>query len=71
MRVEHKLSEVLSEFARTVATDFEIQSFLDRLVRRIVDVLAITGAGVVLISPGEPPAFVAASDDAALRFEQL
>ncbi len=71
MPVEHKLSEVLSEFARTVATDFAIQSILDRLVRRIVDVLPITGAGVALISPGEPPAYFAASDDSALRFEQL
>ena len=68
---ETTLSEVLSEFARTMVTDFPIQSILDRLVERIVDVLPITAAGVTLIAPGGPPRYVAASDDSALRFEQL
>ncbi|MDQ1585371.1 MAG: hypothetical protein QOH80_736 [Actinomycetota bacterium] len=68
---EDKLSAVLSEFARTMVTDFRIQSILDRLVERIVDVLPITGAGVTLISPGIAPQYVAASDEAALRFERL
>ena len=65
------LSEVLSEFARTLVTDFPIQSILDHLVGRIVDVLPITAAGVTLISPGSGPQYVAASDPSALRFEQL
>lgn len=68
---EHSLSSVLSEFARTMLTDFRIQSILDRLVERIVEVLSVTGAGVTLISPGTAPHYVAASDDAALRFERL
>jgi diguanylate cyclase (GGDEF)-like protein len=68
---EQQLSEVLSEFARTMVTDFPIQGILDHLVKRIVDVLPITGAGVTLISPGSSPHYIAASDDAALRFEQL
>jgi len=68
---EATLSEVLSEFARTMVTDFPIQSILDRLVERIVDVLPITAAGVTLIAPGEFPRYVAASDAAALRFERL
>jgi diguanylate cyclase (GGDEF)-like protein len=68
---EDKLSTVLSEFARTVITDFPIQGILDHLVKRIVDVLPITSAGVTLISSGEAPRYIAASDDSALRFERL
>lgn len=69
--LEHRLSQVLSEFARTLVTDFPIQSILDHLVERIVEVLPISAAGVTLISPGADPHYVAASDAAALRFEQL
>ena len=52
-------------------TDFPIQAILDRLVGRIVDVLPISGAGVTLIAPGVDPQYIAASDEAALRFERL
>ena len=69
--VETKLSSVLAEFARTMVTDFTIQTILDHLVVRIVDVLPIDAAGVTLIAPGEAPLYVAASDDAARLFEQL
>ena len=62
---------VLSEFARTMATDFPIQGILDHLVQRIVDILPISGAGVTLIAPGTQPRYVAASNDAALIFERL
>ncbi|MGA2008483.1 MAG: EAL domain-containing protein [Solirubrobacteraceae bacterium] len=65
------LADVLSDFARTMATDFPIQGILDHLVKRIVDVLPISGAGVTLISPGTAPRYIAASNDAALRFEHL
>jgi diguanylate cyclase (GGDEF)-like protein len=68
---DRTLALVLSEFARTLITDFPIQSILDHLVDRIVDVLAVTGAGVTLISPGAAPHYVAASDAAALDFERL
>ncbi len=68
---EDRLSAVLCEFARTVITDFPIQSILDHLVARIVEVLPVTSAGVTLISPGRAPHYIAASDDNALRFEQL
>jgi diguanylate cyclase (GGDEF)-like protein len=71
MPSEHQLSEVLSEFARTLVTDFPIQAILDHLVERIVDVLPVTAAGVTIISPGVGPRYVAASDEAALRFEAL
>jgi diguanylate cyclase (GGDEF)-like protein len=68
---DRQLADVLSEFARTMATDFPIQGILDHLVLRIVDILPITGAGVTLISPTTAPHDVAASDDAALCFERL
>ncbi|HEU0132352.1 MAG TPA: EAL domain-containing protein [Mycobacteriales bacterium] len=71
MTQERQLSAVLSEFARTMVTDFPIQAILDRLVERIVDVLPVTAAGVTLISPGKNPHYVAASNDAALEFETL
>jgi diguanylate cyclase (GGDEF)-like protein len=68
---EPELAEVLTEFASTLLTDFPIQAILDHLVERIVDVLAVTSAGVTLISPGADPRYVAASNAAALRFEEL
>jgi diguanylate cyclase (GGDEF)-like protein len=71
MPSEQQLSDVLSEFARTMVTDFPIQGILDHLVLRIVDILPITAAGVTLIAPGSNPRYLAASNAAALRFEQL
>jgi hypothetical protein len=52
---EDKLSAVLSEFARTVITDFPIEGILDHLVEKIVEILPITSAGVTLISAGMSP----------------
>jgi len=71
MATERQLSDVLSEFARTMVTDFPIQDILDHLVRRIVEILPVTGAGVSLISPATDPRYVAASDGTALVYEQL
>jgi diguanylate cyclase (GGDEF)-like protein len=68
---EVQLTGVLSEFARTMVTDFPIQAILDRLVERIVEVLPITAAGVTLISSSAQPRYVAASNGAALQFEKL
>ncbi len=66
-----ELSDVLSEFARTMVTDFPIQGILDHLVKRIVEIMPITAAGVTLISPESEPRYVAASNDSALRYEKL
>ena len=71
MATERQLSKVLGEFARTMTTDFAIQGILDQLVLRIVEILPVTGAGVTLITPTTEPRFVAASDAAALRYEEL
>jgi len=68
---DRQLSDVLRDFASTILTDFPIQGILDQLVRRIVDIMPITGAGVTLISETTSPHYVAASDEAALRFEEL
>ena len=65
------LAEVLSEFARTMVTDFPIQRILDHLVKRIVDILPVTAAGVTLIAAELEPQYVAASDPSALRYEKL
>jgi len=66
-----KLAEVLSDFARTMVTDFPIQRILDHLVERIVEILPVTAAGVTLIDEELAPRYIAASDRDALRFERL
>ena len=65
MPEEHGFPEVLSEFARTMATDFPIQPILDLLVVRVVGVLAVDAAGLTLIRSGRDPRSLAASDDLA------
>ena len=71
MDVQDRLSDVLSEFARTLVTDFPIQGILDHLVLRIVDILPVEAAGVSLISPTTHPRFIAGSDESAMRYERL
>jgi diguanylate cyclase (GGDEF)-like protein len=68
---EEKLSLLLSDFARTLITDFPIQAILDHLVERIVEALHVTAAGVTLISPGLAPHYLAASNADALAFERI
>jgi diguanylate cyclase (GGDEF)-like protein len=68
---ETELSDVLSEFARTLLTDFPIQGILDHLAKRIVESLPATSVGITLISPGAAPHYIAASDDAAFLFETM
>jgi diguanylate cyclase (GGDEF)-like protein len=52
-------------------TDFPIQEILEHLVKRIVDLLPITGAGVALIDPMTAPRYVAGSDPSAMHYEEL
>ena len=68
---EGKLAEVLSEFARTMIVESPMRAIADRLVKRIVEVLPVTGAGVTLIVPETASRYIAASDESALRYEQL
>jgi hypothetical protein len=44
--VKATLANVLSEFARTMVTDFPIQRILDRLVERIVDIMLCMRRGI-------------------------
>jgi diguanylate cyclase (GGDEF)-like protein len=71
MSDDPSLTEVLSEFIRTMLTDFPIQGMLDQLVGRAVHLLPITSAGVTLITDDNAPRSISASDDAALGFDQL
>ncbi len=69
MASDRLLSELLREFARTMVTDLPIQGILDHLVKRIAEVLPITGARVTIVPPGAGPRFVAASDGAEQALE--
>ncbi len=71
MATEDGLAVVLSEFARTLVTDFPLQGILDHLVLRIVDILPIDAAGVSLITPTTHPHLIAGSDESAIRYEHL
>jgi len=69
---DQKLAQVLVEFAYTLGTDFSIQGILDHLVQRIVDVLPVTGAGVMLMDGDDRNLhFVAASNPHVLESESL
>lgn len=70
MANEEQLSDVLSEFAHGMLTDFSVEAILARLVKRTVDILPVSAAGVTLMPPGAP-FFMAASDEAAMRLEEL
>ncbi len=65
MPTEQQLSEVLSEFARTVVTDYSVPEVLGRLVQRVVDVMPVDGAGVTLISRAGETRYVAPSAQVA------
>lgn len=71
MNTESRLSDLLTEFARTLVTDSPIQSILDPLVVRIVDLLPVGSVGATLISTTGGPRHIAASDSSARRFVRL
>ncbi len=66
-----KLAVVLAEFAERLVQGFRVQEILDHLVQRIVDVLPITGAGVMLMGPASELHFAAASNETILQMETL
>ena len=71
MTTDRRLTDLLSEFARTLLSDAPIQEILDHLVLRIADILPIDSAGVTLISAAGQARHVAASDRSALCFVKL
>ncbi|HSP37584.1 MAG TPA: GGDEF domain-containing protein [Frankiaceae bacterium] len=70
MADQRTLAALLGEFARNMGTDFPIQKTLDRLVERVVQVLPVTAAGLTLITPGNAPTYIAASNEVALVHER-
>lgn len=68
---EKRLSTVLVDFARTLTSDFSIQTILDHLVDHVVEVIPVDGAGVLLMDSDTEHHFVAASDDVILGVESL
>lgn len=68
---DQELAQVLVEFAHTLGTDFSIQKILDHLVSRIVDILPVTGAGVMLMGGHDELHFIAASNEVVTRIEGL
>jgi PAS domain S-box-containing protein len=69
--IDDRLTEVLIDFARTLGTDFAVQSILDRLAVQIARVVPVDAVGVTMSSDGSAPAYVAASNESALRFVRL
>jgi diguanylate cyclase (GGDEF)-like protein len=68
---DHLLAQVLVKFAYTLGTDFSIQKILDHLVQAIVDILPVTGAGVMLMGDRNELHFIAASDATVMTIERL
>ena len=68
---QQRLSAVLAEFASTLVGDFSIQEILDRLARRVIEVIPSDGAGVLLLDDEARLHFVAATDDRILVIERL
>jgi hypothetical protein len=69
------LAQVLAEFAHALGTDFSIPKILDHLVRGVVDILLVTGAGVMVMvmvmGEGQELHFVASSNEVVMRIEGL
>ena len=70
--LDEKLAQLLVEFAHTLTTEFSVTRILDRLVDRIVDLLPVTGAGV-MVAQQQPHElhFVAASNLKIMQVEVL
>ena len=71
MNRDQKLTSVLVEFAHTLSMEHSIETILDRLVLRVVDVLPVTGAGVVIIGKHDALQFSTSSDAVIQELERL
>lgn len=71
MVYEKRLTELLSDFARTLTQDFPIQAILDNFVARLPEIVPVTGAGVLLMGTDDELHFAAASDEVLLQVEAL
>ena len=68
---QQRLSGVLVQLAQTLIADFSIQEILDRLVMHMLEVIPVTGAGVLMLDPENDEHFLAASDTRILQIETL
>ena len=68
---DQQLSQVLVDFAHTLGTDCSVQRILDTLVQRIVDILPVTGAGVMVASGEHELQSISATDDVIRTIEAL
>ena len=68
---ERRLTDVLTDFARTLTHDFPIQAILDNFVARLPRIVPVTGAGVLLMGADADMHFAAASDEVLLQVESL
>lgn len=69
--MERKLTSLLMEFAHALGTDFSLPAILDLLAHRIVDLLPISGAGVMVMRDHDELHFLAASNATIERIETL
>ena len=65
------LSDLLSEFARTMLTEYPAQATLDHLTNRIAEVLPVIAAGVTVVEPDQQIRYISSSSAIALRHEEL
>lgn len=68
---QKRLTDVLSDFARTLTHEYPVQTILDDFVASLPRVVPVTGAGVLLMGADQDMHFVAASDDVLLQVESL
>lgn len=71
MTTTQSLSGLLTTFARTLVTDYPVDEMLERVCADIVELLAVTGAGVMLEDEAGDLRFVAASNDTVRTIEGL
>jgi GAF domain-containing protein len=66
-----RLAGVLTDFARNLVTDYRIDDMLDMLCREVVEIMPVTGAGVMLTDEPGDLRFVSASNDLIQEIESL
>lgn len=68
---ERQLLDILVGFATTLTAEFSIQDVLDHLVDQVVDLLPVTGAGVLLMDGAVDHHVISATDEKLQRIEGL
>lgn len=66
-----RLAAVLGEFAHALLEPDDVAGLLERLCRRVVDVLPVAGAGVMLRAPGGGLTFATATGERLTRLGRL